>query len=140
MAGGRETAIVAVTASAFEADREKVLSTGADAFVRKPFKEDELFERIREQLGVAYVYAEEEFAEGSSSENEEPAPLTRASLEGLPEELIDEMRQATTNTDLRRLNELMDQVAVYDERVAEGLRDLANRYAYEVLLELFRAD
>ena len=130
---------MAVTASAFEADREKVLSTGADDFVRKPFREGELFERIREQLGVEYVYVEE-FPEMSSSEVEQATSLTRASLEELPEELIDEMREATTNTDLRRLNELMDQVAVYDERLAEGLRDLANRYAYEVLLELFHAD
>jgi len=133
-----ETRIVAITASAFEEDREKVLSTGADDFVRKPFKEGELFEKIEGQLGVRYVYAEEEPSEAPTPETAEPTPLTRESLAGLPPELVDQMQEATARLDLRRLNELIDQVAKYDADLAEGLRDLAGQYAYETLSDLFR--
>ena len=137
---GQEVVIIAVSASAFEEDREKVLSAGADGFVRKPFKEDELFEEIREHLGVEYVYSEEELpAPGVPETPEVPAP-TRASLSGVPVELVDQMREATINADLHRLNELIDQVAEYDGRLAEGLRDLANGYAYEALSDLFQPE
>jgi CheY-like chemotaxis protein len=36
---GQATVIVALTASAFEEDREMILSGGCDDFVRKPFRE-----------------------------------------------------------------------------------------------------
>ena len=48
--------IIAVTASAFQEDRQKVLTCGADAYLRKPFKEHEVFECIGSCLGVKYVY------------------------------------------------------------------------------------
>jgi two-component system sensor histidine kinase/response regulator len=48
--------IIAVTASAFQEDTEKALKAGADAYLRKPFKEYEIFECIETCLGVKYVY------------------------------------------------------------------------------------
>ncbi|MBN2040379.1 MAG: PAS domain S-box protein, partial [Spirochaetes bacterium] len=49
--------IIAVTASAFQEDRQKAIDAGADAYLRKPFKERELFDRIKEVCaGVQYVY------------------------------------------------------------------------------------
>ena len=38
-----ETVIIALTASAFEEDRIKILEHGCDDFVRKPFKENDIF-------------------------------------------------------------------------------------------------
>jgi CheY-like chemotaxis protein len=48
--------IIAVTASAFQEDTQKALEAGADAYLRKPFKEHEVFECIETCLGVQYVY------------------------------------------------------------------------------------
>ncbi len=48
--------IIAVTASAFQEDRGKALEAGVDAYLRKPFKESELFECIGSCLGIEYVY------------------------------------------------------------------------------------
>jgi PAS domain S-box-containing protein len=48
--------IIAITASAFSEDRIKTLEAGADAYLRKPFKEHELFESIEACLGVEYIY------------------------------------------------------------------------------------
>ena len=38
-----ETVIIALTASAFEEDRIKVMEHGCDDLVRKPFKENDIF-------------------------------------------------------------------------------------------------
>ena len=59
-ARGRETPVVAVTASAFDDDEVKILSSGADAFVRKPFQWEELFETIARVIPVEYRYTEVE--------------------------------------------------------------------------------
>jgi CheY-like chemotaxis protein len=135
---GRETAIVAITASAFEEDREKVLSTGADAFVRKPFREQELFEQIREQLGIEYVYADAEPSGARTPATERASALTHESLAGLPSALVDQMRKATIGGDIHRLNQLIGQVEAYDERVAQGLRNLAKAYEYDLLLSILQ--
>ncbi len=54
--GNGKIPIIAVTASAFMEDRQKALDAGADAYLRKPFKEHELFQYIDYCLGVRYVY------------------------------------------------------------------------------------
>jgi CheY-like chemotaxis protein len=53
--GGRpRTTILAVTASAFEQDREAVLAAGCDAILHKPFREEELFEALARFAGVRF--------------------------------------------------------------------------------------
>ncbi len=44
--------IVALTASAMRGDREKCLSVGMDDFLAKPFKSQELVEKIRQWTGA----------------------------------------------------------------------------------------
>jgi len=52
---GKETAIVALTASSFEDGRKDMAAIGTDGYIRKPFRESELFETIARCLGVKYV-------------------------------------------------------------------------------------
>ncbi|MFH0976625.1 MAG: response regulator [Spirochaetota bacterium] len=53
-----KTPIAAVTASAFLEDRKKALDAGADTYLRKPFKENEIFICIGSCLGIQYVFDE----------------------------------------------------------------------------------
>ncbi len=61
---GKDTIIIALTASALEDDRRAVFQSGADDFVSKPCSENELLEKIRGLSGIAYDYEEIEEAEG----------------------------------------------------------------------------
>ncbi len=51
------TPIIAVSASADERDRQRILAVGADEFIGKPFRELDLLECLRSRLDVEYVYA-----------------------------------------------------------------------------------
>ncbi|MEO6324922.1 MAG: ATP-binding protein, partial [Thermoanaerobaculia bacterium] len=51
---GARTRILALTASAFEHERDEILSSGADEFVMKPFLVDEIFEVLARNLGLRY--------------------------------------------------------------------------------------
>ena len=60
---GKETVVVALTASAMEDDRRSVAQSGADAFLAKPCREDELFQAIAAQLDITYEYEETDVAQ-----------------------------------------------------------------------------
>jgi two-component system sensor histidine kinase/response regulator len=131
---GKDVRIIAVTASAFEETRQEVIVTGADDFVSKPFRETELFEKIGRLLGVKYVYAEE--AVLVAAEPVAFEAVTPESLYGLPYELVRQIREATINGDLDRMLELIQQAAIHNVRVADGMRSLAERFDYQKLLDL----
>jgi CheY-like chemotaxis protein len=61
---GKETAIVILTASAMEEDRRDVSQSGADDFLGKPCREEELLGKMGALLRIAYDYEEISEAEG----------------------------------------------------------------------------
>ncbi|TFH38492.1 MAG: response regulator [Chrysiogenales bacterium] len=137
MKGGKETPIVAVTASAFAEDREKVLNWGADGYLRKPFKDHELFDFLKTFLGIEYVY-EEDTAPARGGAARPSKPLSPESLRELPDGLIDEMLKATLNLDQDRLMELIDGAGGVNERTIEGLKEMVKSYRYDALIGLLK--
>ncbi len=59
------TKIIALTASAFEHERDAILNNGADEFVVKPFAEETIFESLGRNLGVRYLYEGDQIAAGN---------------------------------------------------------------------------
>jgi PAS domain S-box-containing protein len=137
--GGKETKIVAVTASVVEESRQKMFAAGVDDYLAKPVVAEDLFEKIRQHLGVEYRY-EAKIAGAAPAEAGIAARLTREALVGLPPNLVAQMREATINADLFRLEELIEQVATLDPQLAEGLKTLAGEFDYEQLAELLQTD
>ena len=133
MAGGEDTKIIAVTASAMDDNRQELMGIGADDFIGKPFREAELFQKIHAHVGVEYLYAEDPTA----AAQEEAAELTPESLAGWPQDLIDPMREAVITADLDQLLARIQEVEARDPRIAQGLRRLAEGFQYQKLLDLF---
>ncbi|MEO6002778.1 MAG: PAS domain S-box protein [Opitutus sp.] len=61
-AGPRSAAmkIIAVSASAYDVDRSECLAAGCDAFLAKPFREEELWGAIERVLGLTWRYVDSE--------------------------------------------------------------------------------
>jgi len=133
MPGGAAPKIIAVTASAMDENRQELIEIGADDFLSKPFRESELFQKIHTHAGVEYAYAEQPIAEPQ----EESPELTSKSLADWPQEVIDPMRDAVITADLDRLLTMIEAVELRDPRVAHGLRQLAEGFQYQKLLDLF---
>ena len=138
-ATGRQTPIVAVTASAFKEDREAALAAGADGFVPKPFGREEVLKQVQAHTGVEYVFAEEEDAEAATTEPAAAVSLTRDSLVGLPAGLLGQMAEVASKADLEGLNKLIDQIEAQDMQVARALRGLADNFDYDAVLDLLQA-
>ena len=99
---GRETAIVALTASALDQDRRIVAESGADDFLAKPCPENELFEKLRLLLNVTYDYED-----ANAEENVGATLLSAERLMKLPLPLVEELRDATSMGNKRLMDKLI---------------------------------
>ena len=125
---GGEVAIVALTASALESEREGLQQSGADEVLIKPAREPLLLEVVRRLLHLEYLYAEAAPAAGPAG-----AQVTPASLVGVAPQLLEALREATRRGDIDRMSQLIDEVGGADAAAAAALRALAARYDYEAL-------
>ena len=138
--GGDDTVIIALTASAFEEDREKILAAGCDDFMRKPFREEGIFDLLAKHLGVRYVY-EEVAAPLLSEAFDHPAwheddPELVERLAAQPDEWVSDLQQATILGDLRQMLQLLDQIREQDPELAEALAALTHDFEHERMLML----
>ncbi|MCG8462714.1 MAG: response regulator, partial [Holophagales bacterium] len=69
----RRTLIVALTATAFEHDRQRILSAGCDDVVIKPFREGVLFAKLEEHLGLRFLTRKEPVARDPAPSSSEQA-------------------------------------------------------------------
>lgn len=129
---GRRISIIAVTASAFEDARKQVLATGVDAYLRKPFQPDDLLTMIAEYLEIEYTYEELEVKEKIPK----PEFSEECSLDTIPDELADGMREAVETGDMNRMTELIESLGAIDMGVAARVQALVDRYDYEKILDL----
>jgi FixJ family two-component response regulator len=134
---GQATVIIALTATAFEEDRERVLSEGCDDFMRKPFRQDEIFDMLAKYLGVRFIY-EEQVPPAAVQPAEAAAPLadvlTPAALAALPAGWVADLQQATIRADLNLILTLTDQIRGQNPALADALADLARNFEYKKIL------
>jgi CheY-like chemotaxis protein len=140
---GQGTVIIALTASAFEEDRRAVLASGCDDFVRKPFREVEILDKLTKHLGVRFIYEEvASSAQGPSSAKPEDVVaalkerLTREALVGLPAGWVSELSQAALQADGGLVLDLVDRVRSRHAPVAEALASLVHSYRFDAIVKL----
>lgn len=128
---GQATAIVALTASVLEEERAVILSAGCDDFMRKPFREAEIFQVLSKHLGVSYIYQGEEESPTSEAKADGFASETLARL---PRDRIDRLQQALVTLDLDTIAEIIEQIRPNDPSLAEGMERAVDNFEYDKLL------
>jgi CheY-like chemotaxis protein len=132
--GGKETAVVALTASAMDDDRRPVQSI-ADDFLAKPCREDELLEKMRVLLKITYDYEEMSGTEGQPLA--EAAASNAERLAQLPRTFVEELRRATLKGNKRLLDKLILSLRETEHAgSAQALQELADKYDYDALRHL----
>ena len=132
---GKETLVAVLTASAMEDDRRSVAQSGADDFLTKPCREDELLERMRGLLCIDFEYAEPRDADGQALSG--VAALSAATLGKLPRVLVEELLDATLSGNKKLLDRLIVKVGeTEDYGSSHALQELADKYEYDALTRL----
>ncbi len=128
--------IVAISASAFGDDRRRALAVGADEFISKPFREAELFQKIGALLKLEYSYVAESQAPTGEGPGGQQEPSFSQALAALPAALVGDLWDSALNAQVERMLGLLDQVQEHSPAVALRLRDLAEGFEYDAILEL----
>lgn len=130
---GRSVVIAALTAHALEAEKERILGAGCDDFVRKPYREQEIFEVMAKHLGLKYVY-EEEPEEAEPVETD--VDLRPEQLATLPGDLRSQLYQAVVELDKEQILALIEPIKTIDLHMARTLNTCVQKFALSPLLDL----
>jgi CheY-like chemotaxis protein len=130
-----KTAIIALTASALEGERAAILNAGGDDFVRKPFPDGRILEKIAEHLGVQYLYANsgDPIPQGRS-EHLSPALLQQALL-GMPTTWITRLVEAATLADDELIFALFSEIPKANVILTTILGDLVHNFRYDKIMQ-----
>ncbi len=129
---GIHTKIIAVTAHALEEERAEIMKSNFDDFVRKPYREKELFDALARHLDLLFVYAEKQLMQPQKSEIELQPELMAI----VPPDLVKELHLSVIELNPERIHELTNQITHYDPALGAALKKLVNRLDYCRLLQL----
>lgn len=132
-----DTKIIALTASAFEENKERAFASGCDDFVRKPFRESDIFKKMAEHLGVQYVYAD-------AAEKTQPASSMgllhngelSAQLSELPKEIVERLARAADLCDADRIDQIIAEIRSRNSALAEVLLRFSKKFDYDRIVRL----
>ncbi len=133
---GQATVIIALTASVFEEECQKILAFGCDDFVRKPFRVEELFGKMAQYLGVKYLYKEGEQTKKLAQNHSADFILNEESLQVMSPKWIDEVSQRASEGDDLRLLELIEQIPTEQEQLATALTTLIESFKFDEIINL----
>jgi len=131
--GGELVKIVAVTASVFVEQREELLRSGMDDFVRKPYRFSEIYDCLSRQLGIRFIY------EGSFRPEQQTAVLTPGSLLVLPASLREELAQALESLEAERIADVIGRITASDPGLGKTLTQFAEDFDYPAILKALQA-
>ena len=114
---GNATAIIALTASVLEEEKAIILSAGCDDFIRKPFRQSQIFEAIEKHLGVEYIYE----AEKPDNTQTKLPTLSLEDLTVMPQEWLDRLYDATESLDDELVLGLIEEIPQQYSLLAEKL-------------------
>jgi signal transduction histidine kinase/DNA-binding response OmpR family regulator len=127
----QDTAIIALTATAFEEDRQAILAAGCDDFVRKPFRSTELLAKMEQHLGVTLIYAEE-----VEPDTNAPLILEPQALQVMSQGWLEQVNDAAILGNDRALLALIEQISPEHPELARALMELVDNFQFDKIMVL----
>ncbi|GAB4517616.1 MAG: hypothetical protein OHK0046_24350 [Anaerolineae bacterium] len=122
--------VIAVTASAFEHERSRVLESGCDDYVAKPFHENELYEMLRKHLHAEFIYEEQVKASTPAQS------VTAVQVKALPLGWRQELRRAAEDLDVTTSERIINRIHLRDSMLAAQLSQWVSQFDFDKLLAL----
>jgi two-component system sensor histidine kinase/response regulator len=139
---GKNTIIVALTASVFEEERKTILAAGCDDFMRKPFEAKILFAKMEALLGLRYIYEKPfEFnSEKITEVNEIVSNQSVASqLYQMPDKWLKNLFDAASECCDDKIILLIKELPIEFDLAAQTLTNLANNFLFDEIINLVKS-
>jgi two-component system sensor histidine kinase/response regulator len=121
--------ILALTASAFDEDEQVALDCGCDGFIRKPIRENELFDAIGQYIGVRYRYED-------SCPAPSPPSATIADVTVMSATWIEQLYQAAIAVSNDTLHDLIGQIPLEHAALAQTLTLWVQAFRCDKIVDL----
>ncbi|MFS0519459.1 PAS domain S-box protein [Nostoc sp. UIC 10607] len=136
----RKTIIIALTANAFEEQREAMIKAGCDDYINKPFREEQLLEKLSEYLKVQYIFQEESYQIADAKHQETEPILTLTDLVTLlsemPPEWVKQVYTAAAQCSDDLILELIEQIPSKNAGLRNFIKNFAQNFQFEKIMEL----
>ena len=135
------TTIIALTASTFEENSPKLLEAGCNDFIRKPFIEDIIFEKIAQYLDIRYIYQEipkftGTLARKRNSTTQPPDSFFLNLLAEMPLPWVQQLHQAANEVNEEHIAQLIDQIPETSQSLAQALKELLEDFRLDILVRV----
>ncbi|MEG4418892.1 PAS domain S-box protein [Microcoleus sp. LAD1_D5] len=134
--GGQATAIVALTASVLEEERAVILSAGCDDFMRKPFREEDIFVAMGKHLGVRYIYEDPTAVSAAGVGESSQEVLTPEAFASLSPDWMAQFKQNILSVDMEAIATSIAQIGTVNPSLAGKLQDCINNFEYDKILNI----
>ncbi|MGP1386959.1 MAG: PAS domain-containing protein [Thainema sp.] len=135
---GQATAIIALTASGLDSERAFILSAGCNDYVRKPFQESLILEKIAEHIGVRYDYRE--INQSTISPRLQPvddcAEQLKQHLTHLPFEWVKSLWQAAKVADNDLIIDLIQSQKNINPQLSIIIQNIIDHFRYDILIQV----
>ncbi|HAZ46683.1 MAG TPA: hypothetical protein DDW76_36225 [Cyanobacteria bacterium UBA11369] len=134
-----KTIILALTASAFEEQRQKILAVGCDDFIRKPLQIKILFEKIKQYLKVKYdCEPEPNGIEGQDKKVDQILAETDYSrlLSQMPPEWLAKVYEAASECCDDIILELIEEIPPEQTALVNAMTDLIENFQFKKIIKL----
>ncbi len=129
----RQPRIVMLTANALEENHRIALAAGADAFLSKPYEEDELYTLLEEQLAIRFTRRQ---TPGAPLAPPPPDAISAADLLALPGELRAQLAQAALSLNPEQIAAALQQLAGDYPELAQRLGEFSDTRRYQRLWQV----
>ncbi len=138
-AQGKKTIIVALTASAFEEERNRILAAGCNEVIRKPLQIPLIYNTMAHYLGVKYIYRSDTLT-NLHQEVLKPiiSDLTAADFQQMPRSWLRKLHRAACELDEDAILQLIEAIPPQEIHLINGLRSLSQKLRFDQLIELIK--
>jgi len=122
--------IIALTASSFEEDKASIIEKDFDDFMRKPYRESEIFEMITKHLNIKFIYQNPNNEKDINYLPNNDKKDFILDLNVLSNDLLEKLKNAVVETDLEKTDQIIFEISKINKNLADYLNDLSYDFEF----------
>ena len=132
--GGEKVVIIGITASIFKEDEEKLLQSGMDTFIIKPYNVDKIYTIMHRYFpSIKFLYSEDTLS--SQSKGTFVHETFMQALHETDKKLLQELYNKALLLDKEEIEPVIEKIAVTNKPLATTLSHLVEEMQYDVIIK-----